>query len=1228
MNLKNFTKRAPITKSFQLELVPVGNTRNTIRQMKHLEQDEDFRLLLTAATPIIDDCIKDIANKALDALGKEADFSKLDSTGVDEPVKNAETIKKNIMQMLAKKVSESLPKGLKNTADLISANFVKTVLPEYAKKDTMKKVLVQQLAGRSSLMEQFMTTRITLLDTWMPKRVFENFDIYTENAEKLKTILDSEIGKKIREKYAEVDSFTMPAYYGMCLTQNAIDGYNGIISGIATEDGKDSEQGINAIVNEYNQYIRSHKDVKALPKLKKLWKQILMPVEKAFTIEVLENDDDVRNIIRQIINEASPYITTLYDSLSNTGAENIAVYGTQLHYLSHLVFGEHQKITDKIFDVMDAELAEKENISDAKEKKAIQKERAKLDQTILRMVFRMDTIESMLEENVYNVYRKALEADMALLKNAEKSVKMVIESGESIKGVRSNVNAVKEYFNCWTQLRNDLRLIKRNSEEDIDNAFYDVYDKVAETFRLTYKGENLVRNYITKSVGSDLRYEQASFGSSLRPKARWWTPGEKFSVMMQTIIRKDGHFYYFILPAGARPVNLANEDGDCDAFQMRKMQTASMILPRLLFKTAGEFFTKNTDAKEFEISDHMAVPVYVTRDAYDAYKNGTYKIEKLKKKEISEEEFRKALNMILSIYKDFLENNEIYAKMQFALKDVEEYANAGEFCSQVDRHKVSMEWAHISSQAVRDLVNEGNGLLFEITNRNLTNYYKYGNKDLLHGYEGILFTALSDENMADPTLLINSRPKLVYRNRLGHDPESVHKTGSILVNKYDANGNHIPSDIYEQLFRYYNDNMGDMELDSRAKTYIDNKLVVTRKAKEDIIKDARFYREQFCIKLSCKKNMECPETLNTLNAEVMEHYKNSNRVVVIRNTQDLLYYIVQDAQGHVLEQKSLNVIGGINYKARLKEEVELKASEKSEWDYSRKTENIKSGYISKAVSEIARLVIKYNAILVIEKINQNVKDKYSAMDDTCFKKFETMLLSRFADLHFRGIPEGEPGSFSNPYQLCSNDPKKILQDGIVFFVPNGYTRNLDPETNFVCDFDTSKIHTKKGKLAFLSKFDNISIHNDILELSFDYDKFPTHNILPKTDWTCRISHGIVLRDNNTGKFLYHEHPVTEIAEILHKAGISTDVNISEALDDKNLSAQDVDMIYKMIILLLQGNVRKYDDGQRDMYVSPVSGKEYDISYLSAINLSRKCGYYRETATKRGEWFDYIFTLLQ
>ena len=1211
MELSKFTKIAPVTKSFQLELVPCGNTRNTIHNMKHLEDDEAFRSLLTEATPIIDDVIKDIANRALQAVGKEFDFSAL---AEDEKAKAV------VEKLVDKKIKECLPEGMKTVNDITSAKFVSDILPTCVASDDYKRVIISQLKGKSYLMSEFLTTRITALDTWLKDRIFENFNIYMDNAEKLRVVLASELGDKVRSEFSDIESMIAPAYYGICLTQNDIDSYNLMLAGITNEDGKGNVQGLNGMINEYNQYVRSHKDVKALPKLQKLWKQILMPVEKAFKIESVSSDANVKAIISNINAKTETYLDELSDTFMNVEAKDVIIHGAQLHILSHLVYGDHNKITETILEV-----SEKNNIF---AEKLSNEQSEAISGLINKSVLLMSEINDFMMADVFLKFRKAVIEKIAAVKINCRDVKAVLATDEIIKGSRKNTLVVKSFFNCWSELRAMLKIINKNDVSEVNNDFYDRYDECVDAFKFTYKGENLVRNYITKKDGEGVKFNTAAFGSMLRPISHWWTPGDKFSVQMHTIIQREGHFYYLILPAGSKPVDLVNEHGDCRALQMRKMQTASMALPKFVFtKQILEFFDKNPEQNEYQLTLHMKSPVTITRTTVEAYLTGKYKVSAVKDGIATETEYKRALNLVLSAYKAFLENNEIYAKMDFGLKDVKSYQNAGEFCSQVDRHKVSVEWATVSGTFVDQLVKDGKALLFEITNRNLKNYFKYGNEKLLTGYEKILFNAMSDVNMRDMSLLINSRPKIVYRKPLGYAPKCVHQTGSILVNKYDVNGNHIPADIYEELYRYYNDKMGNISLSIVAKEYINNNLVVTKKCANDIVKDARFYREQFGIKFSYKKNMECADSSAMLNAEVMREYKDSNRIIVIRNTQDLLYYIVEDCHGNILEQNSLNVIDGVDYKSRLKEETQLKVQEKGEWNYTRRTEDLKTGYLSKAISKIARLVIKYNAILIVEKINNNVKDKYSALDDVCFKKFETMLLARFADLYFKDIPEGEPGSFTNPYQLCSNDSKKILQDGIIFLVPNGITQTLDPETGFVYDFITSNVHTKKGKIAFLSKFDNITIEEDgeqqILQVDFDYKGFSTHNIMPKTKWTCRVAHGIYLKDYTTGKYIFHKDPVAELTELLKIYDISPADNIAKVLDSKNITGKDLSRIYQIFTRLLTG-VTKIEN--RDIYISPVTGKVYDISVLSAINLSRKCDFYRADTNKRGEWIEFVATL--
>ena len=457
----------------------------------------------------------------------------------------------------------------------------------------------------------------------------------------------------------------------------------------------------------------------------------------------------------------------------------------------------------------------------------------------------------------------------------------------------------------------------------------------------------------------------------------------------------------------------------------------------------------------------------------------------------------------------------------------------------------------------------------------------------------------------------------------------MHKAGSILTNKKDRYGQTNPGDVYVELNDYFNHGKSRYALTTAAKAYLapyeneqgmteideftgETKMVVaTREANYDIVKDARYYREQFRITLSYEKNTGCPDNMSGLRAQAQEYAKTANKVVIVRNMSDAIFVVVMDPNGKILETKNLNVIDGVDFYERLKEMEEKNRSDKStKWEYEGTIQGFRDWYFVKAISEIARLVVEYKAVIIMERLSDRARDKYFAIGNNAFKKFETMLTARLADLHFEDVRTGDPGSLVNPYQFCvpaeTNRFKSSYQDGIVFFVSGTGSRNTDPETGFICDFDVANIQTRQKKIQWLSKFDEIAYDPSTksLKVAFDFDNFQCYKRAEQRAWSLNLQSGITVfnREHKFNKYI--SHPFQEVAQLLEKEGVDPQTGILDELrkaGECRITGNTVNMLFGRILQCLRGTIGSHD-GERAQFVSPVTNTKVDVAVNIARNL--------------------------
>ena len=100
-----------------------------------------------------------------------------------------------------------------------------------------------------------------------------------------------------------------------------------------------------------------------------------------------------------------------------------------------------------------------------------------------------------------------------------------------------------------------------------------------------------------------------------------------------------------------------------------------------------------------------------------------------------------------------------------------------------------------------------------------------------------------------------------------------------------------------------------------------------------------------------------------------------------RGERHLLYLTVIDLNGIIVEQYSLNeIINEFNGKPYITDYHQLldnKEKErnlaKKDWQTIENIKELKEGYLSQVINRISNLMIKYNAIIVLEDLNSGFK---------------------------------------------------------------------------------------------------------------------------------------------------------------------------------------------------------------------------------------------------------------
>ena len=152
----------------------------------------------------------------------------------------------------------------------------------------------------------------------------------------------------------------------------------------------------------------------------------------------------------------------------------------------------------------------------------------------------------------------------------------------------------------------------------------------------------------------------------------------------------------------------------------------------------------------------------------------------------------------------------------------------------------------------------------------------------------------------------------------------------------------------------------------------------------DIIKDRRFTCDKFFFHVPITMNYKVEEE-RYINQRVNRAIHDAEDIHIIgidRGERNLLYLSVIDMDGKIVEQMSLNEILSYdkNRKLHRRDYHEMLTSREKEnisarqnWTTINTIKELKEGYLSQVIHVITELMIKYNAIVVLEDLNFGFK---------------------------------------------------------------------------------------------------------------------------------------------------------------------------------------------------------------------------------------------------------------
>lgn len=904
------------------------------------------------------------------------------------------------------------------------------------------------------------------------KRFCDNLEDFKKIKSKIADFL--EVEKSFDKLISEIFSLN---FYNQCLLQDGINFYNEILGGKNLDNGK-KLRGINEIINEYRQKNKSEK----IPFLKLLDKQILsekgkfligiendeklfetlkifykMAEEKIKIVKTLFSDfvlnsenydlnkiyiskEAFNTIVYKWIVEARKFEELLYDAMKSDKPTGLNYDKKEGGYkfpnfiaLNYLKIGLENIASDEMFwkekYYKDKENKEGEGFLDKNEN--AWKQFLQIFNFEFNSLFESEIINKKGEKNKigYDVFKKDFES---LINQKNFSIKNT-ESKIIIKNFADNVLLIYQmakYFavekkRAWVE-EYDLGDFYTNPENGYLEFYKNAYENIVQVY-------NDLRNYLTKKPYSVEKWKLNFENPTL---ANGWDKNKE-SDNSAVILRKGGRYYLGLMRKGNNKIfddrnknkfteNIKN--GKYEKMVYKYAKDISLGIPKSSTQvkdvanhfhssindyfleegsSVGKFIKPLKIAKRiFELNNR----IYFKDDLRKSIlrNNVDDKVDKKKYVKLFQKEFlalggekdiyKKALFDWINFCKDFL---AVYPSCIFFdysnIKSTQDYRSIEEFYKDVDMAGYIVSFQDISENYINQKNKNGEFYLFEIYNQDFAKG-KTGNKNLHTLYFENLF---SNENISKNfPVKLNGQAELFFRLKsIEVKPEK-------------------------------------------------------RKFPREIISKKRYSEDKIFF--------HCPITLNRETGSIfrfndyvnnfLADNKNINIIGIDRGEKHLAYYSVIDQSGKIIKIGSLNTVKGIEYASKLEKKAGDREQARKDWQEVEGIKDMKKGYISQVIKELAELAIKYNAIIVLEDLNMRFKQIRGGIEKSIYQQLEKAFIEKLNFLVNKGEKNPEQaGHLLRAYQLTApftsfNDMGK--QTGIIFYTQANYTSKTCPQCGF------------------------------------------------------------------------------------------------------------------------------------------------------------------------------------
>ena len=1182
-SMKDLTGQYSLSKTLRFELKPIGKTLEHIERKGLLTQDEQRAEEYEQMKGIIDRyhkafitmCLRNCKIKVnntddeLDSLEEYSSLLSKSKRDADDEDK-LEKIKEN----LRKQIVNAFKSG--NTyGDLFKKELIKNHLPDFV-TDEEEKQVVEHFCNFTTYFTGFHDNRKNMYSdeaksTAIAYRlIHENFPRFFDNIRSFVKISESEVANRFPEiesafsLYLNVehiaDMFHVD-YFPVVLTQEQIDVYNNIIGGKTEEDGT-KIQGINEYINLYNQH---HPDVK-LPFLKPLYKMILSDkVALSWLPEEFENDEEMLTAINDFYKSVQPVIFGEDENCIRHLLTNIAEYNTDHIYISNDLglTGISQQLFDQYCIFEDAIKDElRRNVKQTPKEK---RNPELLEERIKNLFkkeksFSISYLDSLIkdkgEDTIESYYAKlgAFDRDGKQTVNLLTQIEMAyIAAKEVLDGKYNNINQseeatkyIKDLLDAFKSLQHYIKpLLGSGEEAEKDNVFSSQLLNVWEALDVVTPLYNKVRNWLTRKPYSTkkikLNFENAQLlgGWDMNKEADY----------ASVLLRKNNQYYLAIMDKKhnhAFDIETLPSDGECfEKIDYKLLPGANKMLPKV-------FFSKSR-INEFAPSTDIQI----------AYRQETHKKGK---------NFNLAdCHRLIDFFKQSIAKHEDWSKFPFHFSDTSTYEDISGFYREVEQQGYTIGFRKISESYIYRLVDEGKLYLFQIWNKDFSDYSK-GTPNMHTLYWKALF---DKANLADVVYKLNGQAEVFYRKRsLQKENTTVHKALQPIKNKNTQNEKSTSTFDY------------------------------------DIVKDRRYTVDKFHFHVPITINFKSSgrPNINEHVLDIIRHHGIEHVIGIDRGERHLLYLSLIDLKGRIIKQMTLNEIKqqtggnyGTNYKELLAAREGDRAEARRNWKKIENIKDLKAGYLSQVVHVIAQMMVEYNAIVVLEDLNMGFMRGRQKIERSVYEQFEHMLIDKLNFYVDKKKEACAPGGLLHGLQLANKFEsfnKLGKQSGCLFYVPAWNTSKIDPVTGFVNMLD-ARYESVESSRRFFSRFDVIRYNEEKnwFEFTFDYNNFHAKLDGTKTQWTLCTYGSRIKTFRNPAKLNQWDNEevvlTDEFKKVFANAGINIHGNLKEAICSL-AKREHLEPLMHLMKLLLQLRNSK-TNSEVDYMLSPVAenGVFYD-----------------------------------